>query len=215
MTTILPTDRAIYYCATGAGDLIIGTTQPGELTGVNPALDVISAESEAEFVHALPTEAFDALPDAGTWLEADMIYSYDGGCVMVRQSHIRTEHDPADVPNLFVVWREDADEVLDWVAGESVVVGTRRTYDGDTYTCLQAHVTQADWTPDAVPALWALVTPPTAEWAVGVAYTGDNTVGAGNGDVVTYLGSEYRCLQSHTSLAGWTPIAVPALWLAL
>lgn len=33
-----------------------------------------------------------------------------------------------------------------------------------------------------------------------------------SGDCVSYGGTEYICLQPHTSLAGWTPAAVPALW---
>ncbi|MFI7464349.1 M28 family peptidase [Nonomuraea sp. NPDC049646] len=32
------------------------------------------------------------------------------------------------------------------------------------------------------------------------------------GDVVTYQGVSYRCLQAHTSLPGWEPPNVPALW---
>jgi hypothetical protein len=32
------------------------------------------------------------------------------------------------------------------------------------------------------------------------------------GQTVTYTGGKYRCLQAHTSLEGWTPAAVPALW---
>ena len=32
------------------------------------------------------------------------------------------------------------------------------------------------------------------------------------GDLVTYSGVVYRCLQAHTSQAGWNPSAVPALW---
>ena len=32
------------------------------------------------------------------------------------------------------------------------------------------------------------------------------------GDLVTYSGTVYRCLQAHTSQAGWTPTAVASLW---
>ncbi|MFI9436886.1 carbohydrate-binding protein, partial [Streptosporangium sp. NPDC052375] len=32
------------------------------------------------------------------------------------------------------------------------------------------------------------------------------------GDTVTYNGVSYRCLQGHTSLPGWEPPNVPALW---
>lgn len=32
------------------------------------------------------------------------------------------------------------------------------------------------------------------------------------GDVVSYNGVNYRCIQAHTSLPGWEPPNVPALW---
>jgi chitodextrinase len=32
------------------------------------------------------------------------------------------------------------------------------------------------------------------------------------GDQVTYAGISYKCLQAHTSLVGWEPPNVPALW---
>ncbi|RJX41823.1 hypothetical protein D3P09_04035 [Paenibacillus pinisoli] len=32
------------------------------------------------------------------------------------------------------------------------------------------------------------------------------------GDTVTYAGKTYLCLQPHTSLTGWEPPNVPALW---
>ncbi|MFC4586111.1 glycosyl hydrolase family 18 protein [Sphaerisporangium corydalis] len=41
-------------------------------------------------------------------------------------------------------------------------------------------------------------------WAANTAYTA--------GTVVSYNGVDYRCLQSHTSLTGWEPPNVPALW---
>ncbi len=41
-------------------------------------------------------------------------------------------------------------------------------------------------------------------WAPYVAYS--------VGDTVTYNGAAYRCIQAHTSLPGWEPPIVPALW---
>jgi chitinase len=32
------------------------------------------------------------------------------------------------------------------------------------------------------------------------------------GDLVSYNGHNYRCLQAHTSMVGWEPPNVPALW---
>lgn len=44
----------------------------------------------------------------------------------------------------------------------------------------------------------------TPEWQTGVSYS--------IGDRVMYQGTEYECIQAHTSQAGWNPAAVPALW---
>ncbi|GMK44445.1 hypothetical protein PghCCS26_15730 [Paenibacillus glycanilyticus] len=41
-------------------------------------------------------------------------------------------------------------------------------------------------------------------WAPNVSYAVNDTV--------TYNGTTYKCIQSHTSLTGWEPPVVPALW---
>ena len=204
---ITPTDRPILYAVTGAlgGEPVAlnDVARIGEQVGIAEVLTAVSDADENTFIAAVPADAFPALPDAG-WLEAGSIYNWNGRAVMVRQSHNRTEHDPPDVPALFLVYRPD-DGALDWIAGESVQVGTRRLYAGVLYAAIQAHVSQPGWEPPNVPALWAAVAPPTAEWAVGVAYK--------VGDIVTYLGNEYRCLQAHTSISTWNPVAtLNVLW---
>ncbi|MBU7319362.1 fibronectin type III domain-containing protein [Paenibacillus oleatilyticus] len=45
-----------------------------------------------------------------------------------------------------------------------------------------------------------------SEWQPNTAYKA--------GEVVTYAGQTYTCLQPHTSLTGWEPPNVPALWKA-
>ncbi len=42
------------------------------------------------------------------------------------------------------------------------------------------------------------------EWAPNTSYQ--------TGDIVSYDGKYYECIQSHTSLTGWEPSNVPALW---
>lgn len=144
-----------------------------------------------------------------------------------------------------------------WKAGIAVKVGEVYGYEDNLYEVIQAHTTQADWTPPIAKALWKryyepsddpweLVQPAGAHdayplgarveyngniyestidanvwapdvtgwknltagesdtWAAGVAYS--------VGDEVTYNGNDYRCLQAHTSQAGWNPEAAPALW---
>ena len=43
-----------------------------------------------------------------------------------------------------------------------------------------------------------------AAWQANIAYK--------VGDLVTYQGLTYKCIQAHTSLVGWEPPVVPALW---
>ena len=49
-----------------------------------------------------------------------------------------------------------------WETGIDYSVGDRRQYDGLLYRCVQAHRSQDDWTPPAVPALWVRTS--TEEW---------------------------------------------------
>ena len=44
-----------------------------------------------------------------------------------------------------------------WTIGISVAVGERYQYADKLYKVVQAHTTQADWTPDATPAMWAVI----------------------------------------------------------
>lgn len=59
---------------------------------------------------------------------------------------------------------EDALEAVElfpaWQTGTSYAVGVRIRYGGKLYRCEQAHTSQADWTPDATPALWTEVAKP-------------------------------------------------------
>lgn len=44
-----------------------------------------------------------------------------------------------------------------WAIGRAYAVDDRVQYNGTLYKCVQAHTSQADWTPDKTPALWAVV----------------------------------------------------------
>ncbi|GAA3047212.1 M20/M25/M40 family metallo-hydrolase [Kitasatospora albolonga] len=56
----------------------------------------------------------------------------------------------------------------------------------------------------------------TATYSLTVSGTSSGTWAAGTtyaaGDVVTYNGVSYRCIQGHTAQVGWEPPNVPALW---
>lgn len=76
----------------------------------------------------------------------------------------------ATVPSLFTPW----------TVGEAVEVGDRRYYAPRLYKAVQAHTTQADWTPDITPAMWAVVGDP------GQAGTIDDPITAALGMEYTY-----------------------------
>jgi len=46
-----------------------------------------------------------------------------------------------------------------WEVGESLIVDDLRVYDSTLYKVVQAHTTQADWTPDITPAMFTEVPP--------------------------------------------------------
>ena len=49
-----------------------------------------------------------------------------------------------------------------WVTDTAYAVGNRVQYNNTLYKCVQAHTSQADWMPDATPALWVIVS--VEEW---------------------------------------------------
>lgn len=207
MPSLTATERGIWW-AVGVPIVATGLTETGGCTVTG--LPLIADADEGTFLAATAGTSIAAdvpeLPEVGTLCEAGAMYAYNGALVICRQSHFRTIYPPEETLALFIVYREEVTG-LEWIAGEQVHVGTRRMFDGAEYECLQAHVTQSDWTPPVVPALWRAVVEPSAEWQPYVAYV--------IGDEVTYNGALYRCRQSHTSLPGWEPPNVLALWLPI
>ena len=66
-----------------------------------------------------------------------------------------------------------------WVVGKAYAVSDRAQYNGTLYKCVQAHASQADWTPDKTPALWAVV-------SKGQTGTVDDPIDAARGMEYTY-----------------------------
>ena len=57
-----------------------------------------------------------------------------------------------------------------WATDTAYAVGNRVQYNGVLYKCVQAHTSQADWMPDATPALWVIVS--VEEWPEWIQPTG-------------------------------------------
>ena len=97
-----------------------------------------------------------------------------------------------------------------WTAGEAVVLNDIRQYNGVLYKVVQAHTTQADWTPDLTPALWKVVQPEGVipDW---VQPTGAHDA-YNIGDKVKFNGNTYESLINSNT---YSPTDYPAGWKKL
>lgn len=109
-------------------------------------------------------EGFIYIPDGETWVRSDgeefvgeAVFPYkplDRLAVDVAISYLDDEQ-AESVTVLFEEWQTET----------KYAVGDRRQYNGLLYRCVQAHTSQADWTPDVTPALWVRTsTDPFPEW---------------------------------------------------
>ena len=96
--------------------------------------------------------------------------------------------------------------------GVKVSVGDLRVFDGVLFRCVQAHRSQADWTPDKVPALWT----PVRETKGTTPDPFVQPTGAADaysvGDRVTFEGKVY---ESTIDANVWSPTGYPAGWKKL
>lgn len=93
-----------------------------------------------------------------------------------------------------------------WVVEHAYVVGERLQYNGVLYRVVQAHTSQADWTPDITPALFVVVS--LDEWPEFVQPTGVHDA-YNKGDKVTFEGKHYISLIDGNV---YSPAAYPAGW---
>ena len=77
-----------------------------------------------------------------------------------------------------------------WAIGMAYAAGDRVQHGGILYKCVQAHTSQADWTPDATQALWVVVS--IEEFPEWVQPTGAHDA-YNIGDKVSYNGQRYIC----------------------
>lgn len=91
-----------------------------------------------------------------------------------------------------------------WATGKTYSIGNRVQHNGTLYKCMQSHISQADWTPDATPALWVTVS--AEEWPEWTQPTGAHDA-YNKGDKVSYNGKHYICTIDANAYApgvsGW------------
>ena len=99
---------------------------------------------------------------------------------LVKLRESATDEQALSVPVLYPAWRSETE----YHAGDRVLHG------GVLYKVLQAHTSQADWTPDATQALWVVVS--IEEFPEWVQPTGAHDA-YNIGDKVSYNGQRYIC----------------------
>lgn len=91
-----------------------------------------------------------------------------------------------------------------WTEGLTVEVGDRLQYGGKLYKCIQAHTTQADWTPDITPALFTVIDVEHAgtvddpiPWALNMECF--------SGKYYTWEGVLYKCIRDSGIALAYSP----------
>lgn len=90
-----------------------------------------------------------------------------------------------------------------WAEGKTYAIGDRVRYGDLLYKCVQQHVSQADWTPDATPALWTEVAKP-GEIPVWRQPTGAQDA-YNKGDLVHYPAESDPVYESEIDANVWAP----------
>lgn len=97
-----------------------------------------------------------------------------------------------------------------WAADTAYALDVRVSYENNLYKCVQAHTSQADWTPPDTPALWTEVAKP-GEIPVWKQPTGAQDAYM-TGDKVWYPDRDTTVYESLIDNNVYSPEAYPAGW---
>ena len=106
---------------------------------------------------------------------------------------------------------EHAEMFLYWSENGTYNIGDLRRYGEDEaklYKCLQAHTSQANWTPDVSPSLWkacGISENGIPEWSQPISTSDAYMIG----DEVMYEGVHYRSIIDNNV---WSPTDYPQCW---
>lgn len=115
-----------------------------------------------------------------------------------------TEEQAIEVATVFPVWEIGRN----YAVGDVFSYGTNSTGDPQLYKVVQAHTSQADWTPDAASSLYDAFGLNSAGYPVWSQPAGAHDA-YNTGDIVDYNGTLYKSLIDGNV---WSPDAYPAGW---
>lgn len=93
-----------------------------------------------------------------------------------------------------------------WAESVSYTEGALRSHSGKLYRCIQSHISQGDWSPDAATSLWTPVSDPAEKYPAWSQPVGAHDAYA-KGDTVTHSGLRWRSLSDgnvwEPGIYGW------------
>ena len=115
-----------------------------------------------------------------------------------------TEEQALEIATVYPVW--EAGKA--YAVGDIISHGTNATGDPQLYKVVQAHTSQADWLPEATPALYDAFGLDESGYPVWSQPSGAHDA-YNTGDIVSYNGTLYKSLMDGNV---YSPEAYPAGW---
>ena len=115
-----------------------------------------------------------------------------------------TEEQAMEVATVYDPWAEGKA----YTAGQYLTYGENSVGDPQLYKVVQAHTSQADWTPDATASLYTPIGLDDAGYPIWAQPTGAHDA-YNKGDIVNYNGTLYQSLIDGNV---YSPEAYPAGW---
>lgn len=118
-----------------------------------------------------------------------------------------TEEQALEIATVYPAWQAG------WAysVGDVISYGTNNLGDPQLYKVVQAHTSQADWTPDATPALYDAFGLDESGYPLWAQPSGAHDA-YNQGDIVNYNGDLYESLMDGNV---WSPDVYPAGWQAV
>lgn len=178
-------------------EFICHLTDDGTMTAIET--DAFDGQADAYI------EGYRYVPEGETWTRSDGV-QFQGLMIAPAKNYLNILTDVA----ISFLNDTQAEIVTDlfpkWETDKVYVIGDRVKYNELLYRCVQAHISQASWTPDVTKALWTRTS--TDEWPEWVRPTGAQDT-YNKGDKVTYKGEHFISLIDANV---YSPEEYPAGW---
>lgn len=115
-----------------------------------------------------------------------------------------TEEQALEIATVYPTWTTGKA----YTVGDIISYGTNSVGDPQLYKIVQAHTSQADWTPDATPALYDAFGLDDSGYPIWSQPTGAHDA-YNTGDIVDYNGTLYKSLIDGNV---WAPDSYPQGW---